>query len=78
MEANDARSALELPFRAERQLGLKPVIEDGRVMVEVDKCVPGAQKTVQAFVAWQRMHDKLVVGKVTEDECELWKARFTY
>ncbi len=78
VEVSDARGALELLFRAERQLGLKPVVEDGRILVEVDKSVPGAQKTVMAMKAWQRMADQLAAGEITEDEYELWKARFTY
>ncbi len=60
------------------RLGLKPVVEDGRVMVEVDGSVPGAQKTVMAMKALQRMADRLAAGEIAEDECELWKARFTY
>lgn len=78
VEVGDARGALELLFRAERQLGLRPVVEDGRIMVEVDTRVPGAQKTVMAMKAWQRMADQLAAGEITEEEYELWKARFTY
>lgn len=66
-----SRSALSVSWGSSPHRGR---VRDG----EGRQVLPGAQKTVQAFVAWQRMHDKLVVGKVTEDECELWKARFTY
>lgn len=70
-----ARGALETLFRAERELGLRPVVEGGRIAVEIDKGVPGAQKTAQAIKAWQRMREQFDSGEISVDEYELWKAR---
>ena len=71
-----ARGALEVLFRFERVLGLKPVATDAGVAVAPDPSRPGSQKAAQALNAWKRMRDLLESGEISEGEYEAWKARY--
>jgi transcriptional regulator with XRE-family HTH domain len=71
-----ARGALEVLFRFERELGLKPVATDAGVAVAPDPSRPGSQKAAQALKAWKRMRDLLESGEISEGEYEAWKARY--
>ncbi|MGI6536526.1 MAG: helix-turn-helix domain-containing protein [Eggerthellaceae bacterium] len=76
IDANNAREALEVLFRLEGTLGLKPVETKDGIAVAVSPAAPGAQKTAAALKAWKRMRDALKAGDVSEDDYERWKASF--
>ena len=76
IDANNAREALEVLFRLEGTLGLKPVETKGGIAIAVSPGAPGAQKSATALKAWKRMRDGLEAGDVSEDEYERWKASF--
>lgn len=74
--AGNAREALEVLFRLEGTLGLKPVETKDGIAVAVSPDAPGAQKSAAALKAWKRMRDDLEAGNVSEDDYERWKASF--
>ena len=76
IDANNAREALEVLFRLERTLGLKPVETEGGIAIAVSTDAPGAQKSAAALKAWKRMRDALNAGDVSEGDYERWKASF--
>ncbi|MGN0059043.1 MAG: helix-turn-helix domain-containing protein [Coriobacteriales bacterium] len=76
IDANNAREALEVLFRLEGTLGLKPVETKDGIAVAVSPDAPGAQKSAAALKAWKRMRDDLEAGDVSEDDYERWKASF--
>ena len=76
IDANNAREALEVLFRLEGTLGLKPVETEGGIAIAVSPDAPGAQKSAAALKAWKRMRDALNAGDVSEGDYERWKASF--
>lgn len=76
IDANNAREALEVLFRLEGTLGLKPVETKEGIAVAVSPTAPGAQKTAAALKAWKRMRDALKAGEISEEDYEHWKASF--
>lgn len=76
IDANNAREALEVLFRLEGTLGLKPVETEGGIAIAVSTDAPGAQKSAAALKAWKRMRDALNAGDVSEGDYERWKASF--
>ncbi|MCI1810562.1 MAG: helix-turn-helix transcriptional regulator [Olsenella sp.] len=71
-----ARGALEMVFRLESEMGLRPVETEDGIGIAVDPKVEGSQKLSQALKAWARMRADLDSGKVSETEYEAWKASF--
>jgi transcriptional regulator with XRE-family HTH domain len=71
-----ARGALEVLFRVEDDLGLKPVETDEGVAIAVDRSAPEAPKTAMALKAWKRMRDRLDAGEISQEDYERWKASF--
>ena len=71
-----ARGALEVLFRYEHELSLRPVVTDDGIAVAVNPKREGSQKAAAALKAWKRMRDRVDAGEVSEDEYEAWKARF--
>ena len=71
-----ARGMMEIIFRSERDLGLKPVITDDGIAVAADSTNQRSQKIAQALKSWKLIRDQLETGEVSEAEYETWKARF--
>lgn len=71
-----ARGALEMVFRLEGEMGLRPVETEGGIGIAVDPKAEGSQKLSQALRAWERMRRQLEAGEVSEEEYEAWKASF--
>ena len=71
-----ARGALEMVFRLEGEIRLKPVETDEGIGIVADPKVEGSQKLFQALKAWRLMREQLETGEVSEDEYEAWKASF--
>jgi transcriptional regulator with XRE-family HTH domain len=71
-----ARGALEMAFRLEGEMGLRPVEAEGGIGIVVDPKAEGSQKLSQALRAWARMRERLEAGEVSEEEYEAWKASF--
>lgn len=71
-----ARGALEMVFRLEGEMGLRPVETNEGIGIVADPKVEGSQKLSQALRAWKRMRERLEAGKVSEAEYEAWKASF--
>lgn len=76
IDANNAREALEVLFRLEGTLGLKPVETKDGIAIAVSPDAPGAQKSAAALKAWKRMRDDLEAGKISKDDYGRWKASF--
>lgn len=72
-----AREALELLFRLEDGVGLKPVRIDGATVLAIDPAAKGAQKLAVAIEAWKAKIDSLASGEMTVEDYELWKASLT-
>ena len=75
-DISTARGALEVVFRLEEELGLKPVETDGGIALTVDPKAKGAQKAQAGLKAWKGMRDKLEAGEISQEEYESWKASF--
>ena len=71
-----ARGALEMIFRLESEMGLRPVETEDGTGIAVDPKAEDSQKLSQALKAWKRMREQLEAGKVSEEEYEAWKASF--
>lgn len=71
-----ARGALEMIFRLEGEMGLRPVETEDGTGIAVDPKAEDSQKLSQALKAWKRMREQLEAGKVSEEEYEAWKASF--
>lgn len=71
-----ARGALEMFFRLEGEIGLKPVETDEGTGIVANPKVEGSQKLSQALKAWKFMRGRLEAGKVSEEEYKAWKASF--
>lgn len=71
-----ARGALEMAFRLEGEMGLRPVEAEGGIGIAVDPKADGSRKLSQALRAWARMRERLEAGEVSEAEYEAWKASF--
>ena len=71
-----ARGALEMIFRLEGAMGLRPVETEDGTGIAVDPKAEDSQKLSQALKAWKRMREQLEAGKVSEEEYEAWKASF--
>lgn len=71
-----ARGALEMLFRLEGEIGLKPVETNEGIGIVANPKVEGSQKLSQALKAWKLMRGRLEAGKVSEEEYEAWKASF--
>ncbi len=76
MGVSGARGALEVLFRFERELGLKPVVTYEGIAVVPDSRKRDTRRTAQALELWKCMRDQLEAGEMTEEEYENWKARF--
>lgn len=72
-----AREALELLFRLEDAMGLKPKSMDGTVVLELDPAAKNARKLAVALGAWKAKIDSLDSGELSVEEYELWKASLT-
>ena len=70
------RGTLEMIFRLEREIDFKPVETEDGIRIAVDQKVEGSQRLSQALKAWARMRADFDSGKVSEAECEAWKASF--
>ncbi len=71
-----ARGVLEMVFRLEGEMGLRPVETEDGTGISVDPKAEDSQKLSQALKAWKRMREHLEAGKVSEEEYEAWKASF--
>nr|WP_314784001.1 helix-turn-helix transcriptional regulator [Olsenella uli] len=71
-----ARGVLEMVFRLEGEMGLRPVETEDGTGIAVDPEAEDSQKLSQALKAWKRMREQLEAGKVSEEEYEAWKASF--
>ena len=72
-----AREALELLFRLEDGVGLKPMCVDGATVLTIDPRAKNAQKLAVAIEAWKAKIDSLDSGETTVEDYELWKASLT-
>ena len=72
-----AREALELLFRLEDTMGLKPVSVGDEVVLAFDPEAKNAQKLAVAIEAWKLKVDSLDSGEMTAEEYELWRASLT-
>lgn len=72
-----AREALELLFRLEDGVGLKPMSVDGATVLAIDPTAKNAQKLAAAIEAWKAKIDSLDSAETTVEEYELWKASLT-
>ena len=69
--------ALDLLFRLEDAMGLKPKSMDGTVVLELDPAAKNARKLAVALGAWKAKIDSLDSGELSVEEYELWKASLT-
>lgn len=72
-EMKDARDALGLLFELGDQFGLVPQ-EDGSL--SLDPKAKASKKLNAAIKAWRSVLDEVASGEMTEEEYDLWKAKF--
>ena len=72
-EMKDARDALGLLFELEDQFGFLPQ-EDGSMAI--DPKAKASKKLVAAIKAWSSVLDEVASGELSEEEYDLWKAKF--
>lgn len=72
-----AREALELLFRLEDAMGLRPKSAGGAIVLELDPTAKNAPKLAMALGAWKAKIDSLDSGETTVEDYELWKASLT-
>lgn len=70
-EFKSSREALEILFRLEEGIGLKPA-DDGTLMI--DPRSEHAKKLDVAIKAWRSVLDEVESGKMSQDDYNRWKA----
>lgn len=72
-EMKDARDALGLLFELGDQFGLVPQ-EDGSL--SLDPKAKASKKLMAAIKAWRSVLDEVASSEMTEEEYDLWRAKF--
>lgn len=72
-EMKSARDALGLLFELEEQFGFYPQ-EDGSLTI--DPKAKNSKKLTAAIKAWRSTLDEVASGEMSEEEYDLWKAKF--